>query len=436
MNAHIVVGLGFGDEGKGSWVDHLVRRHNVQHVVRFNGGAQALHHVVTSDGRTHGFSQFASGSFSPGVKTLLSRFVLIDPQYLFAEAERLEKVGVKSPLDRMIVSANAPIITPFNRMLNRIQEVARGGSKHGSCGFGIGITQKDVETLGENALYVRDLQDPGLIEKLGYLQDLRISEASQYENKETAELLELLRNVDLNHYVRLFAEFYSRVSVVSEEDFGRLLRQNDTVFEGAQGVLLDERYGFFPHCTRSTTTFKNAETLLKDAGFTGTVTRVGLLRGYGTRHGAGPFMTEDTSLTLSPCHNQTNPWQGQFRLGWFDAVAARYSLEVCGGVDTLAITNLDRMNVLPRIKVATQYDNVSEPYFSEGRFITRYLEYPQLAERTKMLASVQPRYLEVPGWNGRTEGMEEYLQTLQRVTGSKIHAYSVSTGPDKIYRHG
>lgn len=189
-----------------------------------------------------------------------------------------------------------------------------------------------------------------------------------------------------------FREFVETVNVVSDEEFNTLIRANDTVFEGAQGVLLDQLYGFFPHCTRSKCTFENAETLLREAGFEGQTTRVGLLRGYGTRHGAGPLMTEDTNLRIAPCHNQTNPWQGNFRSGWFDAVAARYALSAVGGVDLLAITNLDRMCGLPNIKVGVQYTNTNPRFVSERRITPLPFDKPLLTERSHALNRVQPIY--------------------------------------------
>ena len=255
MQAHIVVGLGFGDEGKGSWVDHLVRTRGLNQIVRFNGGAQALHHVVTPDGQVHGFSQFGSGMFVPGTKTLLSRFMLLDPDALLKEADALLGKGVMNPLGRLIVSENAPVITPMNRLLNRMQEIARGGARHGSCGFGIGLTQADVETLGDGALYVRDLPTAAGRRKLFDLWEQKRSVARQLATAESCELLEQFETLDLDYYAELFAYVYHRASVVTEAEFQALVRSNDSVFEGAQGVLLDQVFGFFPHCTRSTCTF-------------------------------------------------------------------------------------------------------------------------------------------------------------------------------------
>lgn len=432
----IVAGLGFGDEGKGSWVDHLVRRHGVKYVVRFNGGAQAGHNVVAPDGREHIFAQFGAGMFTPGTHTCLSRFMLIEPEALLREAGELEDKRVKNPLGRMIVSASAPIITPFNRLLNRIQEIARGASRHGSCGFGIGITQRDVETLGEKALYVRDIQDGRAFDKLKFLQEMRVEEARGFATSENSDLLLRLEAVDLRYYSELFAHFCARVKVVEDAELSAIIREHDTVFEGAQGVLLDQWYGFFPHCTRSNCTFKNAQELLCEAQFAGTAEKIGLLRGYGTRHGAGPFACEDSELRLPPCHNQLNKWQGGFRLGWFDAVAARYALKVVAGVDTLAITNLDRLCNLAMVKVGTSYRHADQRFFTEREIRVPPADYGWLSVRTNALTRVVPEYRELPGFRvcSAGGGMERYIEILAEEIDHPIHALSLSPAHQKVYR--
>ena len=136
-----------------------------------------------------------------------------------------------------------------------------------------------------------------------------------------------------------FRAFAARVALVDDGHLAGLLRAGPVVFEGAQGVLLDEWHGFHPYTTWSTTTFANAETLLAEAGQT--ATRLGVIRCYLTRHGPGPLVTEDPTLELTDRHNRRNEWQGPFRTGHFDAVALRYAIEVTGGVDSLALTHLD-----------------------------------------------------------------------------------------------
>ena len=133
MKAFLVAGLGFGDEGKGSIVDYLVRRENARTVVRFNGGAQAAHNVVTPEGAHHTFAQFGSGSFA-GAETVLSKFVMVNPPALLKEAAALKGKGVEP---QVYVDKAALVTTPFHVAVNRIKESRRGSGRHGSCGMGI-----------------------------------------------------------------------------------------------------------------------------------------------------------------------------------------------------------------------------------------------------------------------------------------------------------
>ena len=136
----MVMGLGFGDEGKGKIVDYLTRRTGLTEVVRFNGGPQAAHRVVTGDGRSHVFSQFGSGTFVPEVKTRLASPVLMDPLALMNENGALIESGVPDALSRLQISIDSPLITPYQRLVNRVREFKRGGGRHGSCGMGVAET--------------------------------------------------------------------------------------------------------------------------------------------------------------------------------------------------------------------------------------------------------------------------------------------------------
>jgi adenylosuccinate synthase len=160
---------------------------------------------------------------------------------------------------------------------------------------------------------------------------------------------------------RWFANAFSilggRMNIVHGDDWlGQASIDGDLIFEGAQGVLLDEWYGFHPHTTWSTTTFANALGLLAESGVAADdAVRLGVVRTFTTRHGAGPLVTEDSALAsvLPEAHNGTGTWQGAFRFGHFDAVAQRYALAVCGGADALMVTHADR--VPAELKVCRAY---------------------------------------------------------------------------------
>jgi adenylosuccinate synthase len=363
--AVLVAGLGYGDEGKGASVDYLSRSLPVHTVVRYNGGAQAAHNVVTAGGRHHTFAQFGSGSLVAGVQTYLSRFVAIDPPALLHEGLHLQSLGVREVFARTAVDARCPVITPFQRAANRLRELARGDGRHGSCGVGFGETVSDHLKYGAAVLLAGDLATPAVARtKLGFLQetkaaDIRALSARLPVSPEADRELRVFRDPGVIATILAdYACFAEGVPVVTEGHLEGLLAQpGAVVFEGAQGVLLDERYGFHPYTTWSTTTFANAETLLMESRFDGSVTRLGVIRAYATRHGPGPLVTEDVALIphLPEPHNRRGPWQRDFRVGHLDLMAARYAREVIGPLDGLAVTHVDRLNSLPEWKSAHAY---------------------------------------------------------------------------------
>jgi adenylosuccinate synthase len=362
--AIIVADLGFGDAGKGSIIDFLARKGRVSTVVRYNGGCQAAHNVVTPDGRHHTFRQFGSGTFVSGVRTHLSRFMLVNPLEIATEAQHLMEVHCRNPYERLSVDENAVIITPFHQDVNRIRERARGDGAHGSCGMGVGETVAMSLARPDTIVRAKDLKDKDLIKKkLGLIREFIKEEFADTAHDETLFLVSGIANVAwsssqlLDRWADVLFEAARHINVVSGDYLHQFAKEGNLLFEGAQGVLLDEWYGFHPHTTWSTTTFGNAQTLLNEIDYGGEVERLGVLRAYYTRHGTGPFVTEDSSLTrlLPDSHNGDRGWQGVFRSGWFDFVMARYALSVTGGVDSLVITNLDRFIPISERKVCGAY---------------------------------------------------------------------------------
>jgi adenylosuccinate synthase len=369
--AVIVVDLAFGDCGKGTIVDFLVRDLAADLVVRFNGGPQAGHNVVTPDGRRHHtFSQFGSGTFVPAVRTLLSHRVLIEPYAMLREARHLAEVGVPDAFDRLFIDGRCTVITPAHQAANQIRELARGAAAHGTCGVGFGETVADSAAHPRGVLRARDLGDRVIVGRqlrsarermLAALRDE--VEAVKSHPRAGLAVRTLTDDSWVEAAIENYAEVARRACIIHDEyAVGRLLRESiATVYEGAQGVLLDQKHGFAPHTTWSDTTFANADELVGDSHSDVEPTRVGVLRTYSTRHGPGPFVTEDASLLphlLEP-HNGAavaGGWQGAFRVGPFDAVAARYALKVCGGVDFLAVTHLDRLPSLPPHFCNSYYD--------------------------------------------------------------------------------
>jgi adenylosuccinate synthase len=378
QQAILVIDLAFGDCGKGAVVDYLTRRHAAHTVVRFNGGPQAGHNVVTPDGRHHTFSQFTSGTFVPGVRTLLSRFMLVEPYAMLNEASHLARVGVPDATSRLMIDRRCVVITPAHQAANRLREIARGDAAHGTCGMGVGETMQDLLEHPELAIHAGDLSNgPRVAAKLRRICEYKAEQLKEViaaaESSPAAQpaLETLLRPIWIDTAVEKYAQVASRASILDESSVGRIFQEQGTlIFEGAQGVLLDEWFGFHPHTTWSTTTFANAQTLLDENSFEGRRTRVGVLRTYFTRHGPGPFITEDPTLRsdLPEPHNADAGWQGQFRVGAFDAVAARYALAVAGGADWLALTHLDRLAHLPPPpRICTGYRLTDPPAAEDAR---------------------------------------------------------------------
>lgn len=374
----LVQGLGYGDEGKGSIVSFLSRQHSAKLVIRFNGGAQAGHNVVTDDGRSHRFSQFGSGTFE-GSRTFLSRFMLFNPITLLSEAKHLESIGVRGALSLLDVEKTALVTSPFHMAANRIREILRGGGLHGSCGMGIGETQRHALLHPSEALRVMDMEDPeDSAPKLQALRDRLIRDllprvhdyqraGGEFTEQLRTELEILVHDSTIVADVAAkYGEVYKKLHVVGSEWLHeQLIGEGTFIFEGAQGVLLDQDFGWHPHTTWSDCTFGNADRLighfLQAGSAVESVTRIGVLRGYMTRHGAGPFVTEDKTLADKPGEANTQvPWQHNFRLGHFDPIAARYALDVVRGVDQIALTCLDHLADAP-IRTCSKYTtNIGE----------------------------------------------------------------------------
>lgn len=363
--AILIADIGYGDAGKGSMVDYLTRQTGAHTIVRYNGGAQAAHNVITPDGLHHTFAQFGSGSFMPGVNSLLSRYMLIHPPAMLAEERHLRTVGVVDAFSRMMVEREALIISPYQQAANRLKEIQRGSGRHGSCGLGIGETKSDWLTAPADALTAGDLTDVNLtikklehtrLRKLDQLRDV-LHDLDGVESA-AAEIAALTDPHLSEATAELFRYWAGLIRLIDRDAFaGVLNREGTVIFEGAQGVLLDEWWGFYPYNSWSNLTFENADALLNEAGYTGETQRLGLTRIYSTRHGAGPMVTEDEqwTRTLDEPHNRLNDWQQDFRCGPLDLPAVRYALQVLGPVDGLAITHLDRLHDLPAPRICDRY---------------------------------------------------------------------------------
>lgn len=332
--AFIVVGLGFGDEGKGTVVDYLAREHNARMIVRFNGGAQAAHNVVTPEGKHHTFAQFGSGTLA-GARTHLSRFMLVNPFDMALETRHLQQLGISSPLSMLSISPDALVTTPLHIAANQLREERRS-RRHGTCGKGIGETQHTAEMLGGTAVRIKDLPYVNITEsKLRQLSNYYMETLSE----DFAE-----HHGDVRKIAEAYGHFASKVETLDDYAIQDLLRDGHCViFEGAQGILLDQDVGFHPHTTWSKTTSHNARELIEDSA---PITQIGVTRAYTTRHGEGPMVHRATapfsSSHFEP-HNDSGGYQGKFWFGAWDALALDYAA-TCDPPDEVAVTCLDHLS--------------------------------------------------------------------------------------------
>jgi adenylosuccinate synthase len=355
--AIITVGLGFGDEGKGATVDYLTRAYEADLVVRYCGGSQAGHNVQLPDGRRHTFSQFGAGTLAKTPnrpRTFLGPNVIIDALALARESNALSDLGVEDPGALLTIHPRCLVATCWLRLLNRLRELSRGRARHGSCGQGIGETRSYWLKYGNDAVFAADLRNAGVLRHKLELQRQRVLiECQEFIDRITPDLLEEVDLWNMNGEdvaLEVSAALPESVTLDSAVPSFQM-----AVFEGAQGVSLDEYRGFHPYTTWNTVTTHHAWELIHQMDVEA-VSVLGITRAYTTRHGEGPLPTFDAELTarLVDTGNPWNPWQGNLRCGWLDLPLLRYAAAVAGPLDGLVVNHVDQLIGVPS-KVCSAY---------------------------------------------------------------------------------
>lgn len=433
-----VLGLGFGDCGKGHFVDALTRRWQAHTVVRFNGGAQAGHNVVTpadahSPSRHHTFSQFGSGTFVPGVRTVLIDPMIVHPTALLVEAEVLSGIGETDALSRLMIDAQCRITTPFHQAAGRLRELLRGAEAHGTCGVGVGETVRHAIEHPEQALRYSDLRTPdaaGARTLLDRLQAIRKTLLDEFVPQSQgcgasafSMEFQLLRDETVAaRWMGCACALARHCPPASIETIrGRLTQGGCVVFEGAQGVLLDEWRGFHPHTTWSSIHTVAVDDVAARFGLASPIEHYGVMRTHLTRHGAGPLPTHDASLDdlLPEPHNSAAGWQGRFRRGHPDAVLLRYALDVAGRLSGLLISHLDVLQRGVPLRWCERY-SVTPTFAQWPRRVERIplgigkdLDHQQ--RLTRLLQSACPQYSDRP-----IRTVQDFLQHMGEVTSLPV----------------
>lgn len=320
--AHAVIGAGFGDEGKGLMVDYFCRkfidRGENTIVVRHSGGAQAGHTVNTADGIRHVFCHHGAGSLA-GAPTLLSEHFVVNPIVWLREHYELKQKIKRVPTT--LFHNKARLSIPADIAINRMLEESRGDKRHGSVGLGINETmQRCMDPNLDIATYVRDVNMPDLVDRLRNINAMYVPRR--------LDALGLRLNPEIEQWLTEYTQYFvtacqnfSKLAYVVR-DYEDLRNYHKVVFEGSQGLLLDQDHRFFPHVTHAKTGIRNVEHVLGSVHNTAyrpiplEVTYV--TRAYMTRHGAGPFPTERKKLKYDDATNVTHQFQGKLRFGILD----------------------------------------------------------------------------------------------------------------------
>lgn len=399
----IVTGLGFGDEGKGVSIALLANKfRDTTVVVKYTGGCQCAHNVSHADGRHHIFSQWGSASFE-GVPTYIGPNFLFSPTRADVEAKTLENIQVDA-WKLLHVDERARVVTPYHAMVNRITEVSRGDGKHGSCGAGIGETVRISLAYPGLTVLVKDLLDPKTLKtKIFYLREyviryirdeLKMDPFGVYAGQSYDMFL---ADNYTDKILREFGRIGKLMNIVSGLPW---FAQDETIlFEGSQGMLLDELRGFNPHTTWADLSPKHARLILHEAGMSDKLEHWPVIRSYMSRHGAGPMPSEAIpTLVPDDKHNVPNQWQGPLRKGAPDFPMWRSSLMfpsfVHPGEDVkLMVSHMDLVNYLSLAvngyedDKGMQYDRIPFNTDAEGlkRFKPQYRPMPYFADAEEAL---------------------------------------------------
>jgi adenylosuccinate synthase len=412
MKVDVLLGLQWGDEGKGKVVDVLTPRYDI--ITRFQGGPNAGH-TLEFNNIKHVLHNIPSGIFRKDTLNLITNGVVLDPMVFKREIDTLESMGLDLT-QNLWISRRAHLILPTHRILDAASEAAKGSSKIGSTLKGIGPTYMDK--TGRNGLRVGDL-------------DLNFME--KYEALKTKHQ-ELLKLYDFEYTLEEEEKFFEGIEVIrkfrrvdTEYEINRFLEEGKRILaEGAQGTLLDIDFGSYPFVTSSNTICAGACTGMGIAP-TSVGEVYGIFKAYCTRVGSGPFPSElegEEGTKLRDIGKEYGATTGRpRRCGWLDLIALKYSL-MLNGVTQLIMTKTDVLDSFDTIKVATAYSVNGE--------LSDHLPYDLNAE-------VKPVYTEMPGWKTDLTGvrskeqfpaeLREYISFLEKEL--QVPVRFISVGPDR-----
>ncbi len=411
----VVVGAQWGDEGKGKIVDLLTQYADV--VVRFQGGNNAGHTLVVRGEKTV-LHLIPSGILHPGKGCVIGNGVVIDPEVMILEIDRLKQKGLLSDDGQLVVSLDAHVIMPWHKAIDLAREKAMGEGKIGTTGRGIGPAYEDK--VARRGIRIRDLLDRDRLRR-------KVKDRAALAREELARL-GAPADLDEAALVERAAEQGSRIARYATDVsvwLHRAIRAGKSLlFEGAQGTLLDVDHGTYPFVTSSNTVAGNA-VIGSGLGPRAVDYVLGISKAYSTRVGSGPYPTElhdETGERLRKLGSEFGATTGRpRRTGWLDAVGLRFAARV-NGLDGLALTKLDVLTGFETVRIAVAYR-------VDGKVLDEMPGDPEMLERA------EPVYEDLPGWTEKVEGIRswddlpararEYVRRVQDLSGVKVVGLSV-----------
>jgi len=423
MKVDVILGLQWGDEGKGKIVDVFTPHYDI--IARFQGGPNAGH-TIEFDGKKFVLHTIPSGIFHRSTINLIGNGVIIDPFIFMKEVDKLSEAGIHAE-ENLLISSRAHLILPTHRLLDAVSESSKGAAKIGSTLKGIGPTYTDK--YARNGLRVGDVTGKNFLERYLVLKEMHLQTFRSAGISVDGIMLDGFSFID---YEEKWFEAVERMKyfhmVEGEQFLNKSLDEGKSVMaEGAQGTLLDVDFGSYPFVTSSNTI---AAGVCSGLGISphriGTI--YGVFKAYCTRVGSGPFPTEllnETGTCLRQNGNEFGSTTGRpRRCGWLDLPALKYAI-MLNGVDTLIMMKADVLNTFEKIKICSEYK-------SEGEI---WHEFPfDLSDK-----NLEPVYQELDGWNqslSRIHSFDdlpvmisEYIRFIERETHVPINM--VSIGPDR-----
>jgi adenylosuccinate synthase len=421
MPAIVLIGAQWGDEGKGKVTDLLGAR--VDYVVRYSGGNNAGHTVITPDGQKYALHLMPSGALSPNAVTVLGNGVVIDPKVLLAEMDGLTERGVD--VSRLLISGDAHLIMPHHRALDRVVERYLGSARIGTTGRGIGPAYGDK--VARTGIRAQDLLDPGILrQKL----ELVLREKNQilvkvYNRKALDD------DAVVEEYLTYAERLRPHIADTRAVLWDALDAGATVLMEGAQATMLDLDHGTYPFVTSSNPTAAGA---CVGTGIPPTVIGrvIGVSKAYTTRVGSGPFPTElfdDAGMHLRKIGDEYGTTTGrERRCGWFDAVVGRYAVRV-NGITDLVVTKLDVLSGLDKVPICVAYE-------IDGQRVDT------MPTTQTDFHHAKPIYEEMDGWwedisKARTEAdlpgnAVAYLARLEELCGAPINVVGVGPRRDDV----